>query len=106
MTAVLSRIRRLIALAANESAAVPEARTAAHIAARLIQGHRIELHDPTDLGTRGVVTPRSAASTVPSKIIKSRYDGLCNRCGHHYGVGESVAWTKGRGAAHVKCADV
>lgn len=96
MTPVLAKIQRLIALAANDSAAVPEARTAAHVAARLILGHRIELRDPAE----------QAANAVPTKVIRSRYAGRCNRCGGDYKVGETVVWTKGRGAAHTKCADV
>ena len=96
MTPVLAKIQRLIALAANDSAAAPEARTAAHVAARLIHGHRIELHDPAERVT----------NAVPTKVIKSRYAGRCNRCGGHYEAGEVVAWTKGRGAAHAKCIDV
>ena len=95
MTAILSKIQRLIALAANESAGAAEARTAAHIAARLIQGYRIELRDPNGANT----------STTPAKVIQSRYAGRCNRCGGDYAVGEFVAWTKGHGAAHTKCVD-
>jgi hypothetical protein len=96
VTPILAKIQRLIALAANDSAAAPEARTAAHVAARLIHGHRIELHDPAERAT----------NAVPAKVIESRYTGRCNRCGGEYQVGEFVAWTKGRGAAHTKCADV
>jgi hypothetical protein len=96
MTPVLAKIQRLIALAANDSAPAPEARTAAHVAARLIHGHRIELHDPAERATNAVRT----------KMINSRYAGRCNRCGGDYVVGEVVAWTKDRGAAHAKCVDV
>jgi len=96
MTRVVAKIQRLIALAANDSAEAAEARTAAHIAARLIHGYRIELRDPS----------QSETTAPPTKVIQSRYAGRCNRCGRNYQVGELVAWTKGRGAAHNKCADV
>lgn len=94
MSRVLAKIQRLIALAANDSAEVAEARTAAHIAARLIHAHRIELHDPVE-------QPLPAR---PTRIIRSRYVGRCSRCGRVYEVGDLVAWTRGLGAAHEKCA--
>lgn len=95
MSDVLSKIRHLIALAASGSAEAAEARTAAHIAVRLIQGHRIELRDPLE--------NRSGASTT--RVIRARYAGRCIRCGRVYPVGSFVVWTKGRGAVHTNCTE-
>jgi hypothetical protein len=93
---VLTRIHQLITLAANESAESAEARTAAHVAARLIHRHGIELRQP---GAGEV-----AAS--PTRVIRSRYSGRCTHCGGRYDVGDAVAWTRGLGAAHVRCCDL
>lgn len=95
MSNVLSKIRQLMALAASDSAEAAEARTAAHIAVRLIHGHRIELRDPSDEG--------SAPTTT--RVIRARYRGRCTRCGRDYAAGNFVAWTKGRGAMHTNCTE-
>ncbi|HVY26137.1 MAG TPA: DUF2786 domain-containing protein [Polyangiaceae bacterium] len=95
MQGVLVKIQRLIAIATHENAQAEEARTAAHIAARLIQGHGIELQDPAERPSGG----------AQAKTIRSRYIGRCTLCGGAYQVGELVKWTKGRGSAHATCFD-
>lgn len=94
MTSVLARIQHLLALATNDKAEREEARTAAHIAARLIRGHGIALQESRATST----------GPTPARTIRSRYVGHCTVCGNQYRVGDLVSWAKGRGSAHASCA--
>lgn len=91
MSAALSRIQHLIALAESRGVEDAEARTAARIAVKLIHAHGIEMRDPSE------------SASPPPRMIHSRYAGRCNKCGASYQQGELVAWTKGCGAAHPGC---
>lgn len=106
MNDILARVRALLARAA--SPAEEEARTCAHIAARLIREHGIELSLPRSSAappTAWPAAPPRGADAVPRRrTISARFAGYCRLCGAHYRVGELVSWARGLGAVHVPCA--
>jgi hypothetical protein len=119
MTATFERVRSLISRALHPGTPVEEARTSAVIACRLLAEHGPLRPDtqPVDLESiereafdRGYMegaadAKRMASPPVPKRhVIASKYAGRCQSCGGAYRIGESIAWAKGEGAVHVRCA--
>ena len=109
MSAPVTKIEQLLALAVDPAASAEEARTAALIAARMIRSSGLQLAAPG-------ATPVSTPSAPPAPEWKrnerppggyrlsSKFGGWCRQCGRRYDVGDAIWWAPGvRGAVHYAC---
>lgn len=121
MSAVLERVKKLLALATSPNE--HEARTAALLAAKLIREHGLELVDrrstarKTPPATRRATPPEKrtrkssaggrtrAAAEAPSRIT-SPLGGDCWHCSKRYRAGSEIYWFDARGGMHPECFDV
>jgi hypothetical protein len=113
MSAILERVRKLLALAASSNP--NEARNAAVLAARLIREHGLEVVERPTRRTPAATrrpTPKERARPssgssrrvvdAPTKI-KSPLGGDCAHCGRRYRAGTEVHWSDAVGGIHEAC---
>jgi hypothetical protein len=108
MASVVDRVHKLLALATSTN--THEARNAAHLAAKLIREHDLEIRE-REAGTRKK-TPRpkrpsskkNARIEIPP-VIESPLGGDCVVCGKRYRAGTAIHWSDADGGIHTSCID-
>lgn len=87
MRDVMNRVQKLLAM--STSPVEEEARTAAHMACKLIIEH-------------GLLKPAqsTAADNTRPRRFPSGYSGVCKHCGEPYAAGEYILWKRGHGTTH------
>jgi hypothetical protein len=129
----VQRVKDLVRLAVDPAAADNEARSAALTACRLVATHGLIITSPLLTAPTCAEPPRPWASTNaapgnwssssstgssssysrgPSasrgderpRTIRVRFDSVCRVCGIGIPIGSLAQWTRGRGVAHVHCA--
>ena len=109
----LAKIRALLARATHETTPPEEARTSAHLAAKLIVSHGFSVigivshsngyEKPPPTSAQEVKRSRSAAGMKNYAVFTSKYRGRCVSCGAPYAIGDRIAWRRGEGTTHYTC---
>ena len=105
----LAKIRALLARATHETTPPEEARTSAHLAARLIVSHGFSIGAASH--SNGYAQPppppspeerpkRSSSREKNYAVFSSKYRGRCVSCGSPYAIGDRIAWRRGEGTTH------
>ena len=109
MSAPVTKIEQLLALAVDPAASAEEARTAALIAARMIRSSGLQLAAP---GATPVSTPSAPPAPEWKRnerppgayLFPSKFGGWCTQCGGRFQVGWRIWWVPSRrGAIHFAC---
>ena len=106
----LAKIRALLARATHETTPAEEARTSAHLAARLIVSHGFKIglsngHAPPPPPPPEEPRPRARSSGGMKNyaVFTNKYRGRCVSCGAPYAIGDRIAWRRGEGTTHYTC---
>lgn len=118
---ILNRVAALLARAGHPATPDEEARTSAHIAARLIREHRLivvtavspsertrqqgqqsERPRPQRDGSRGG-SWRAQPQAEPWKVYRASRPGICQACRRSFDFGARISWRNDIGPVHVGC---
>ena len=105
MSAEMTKVRQLIALATDPGAAAEEARTAAFLAVKLIRKHSLLDTDPPPPPPPPPSRPTSPSRDEKARPVKihAKFPGTCRGCGRAFDAGDRVWWLKGVGSRHMGC---
>ena len=108
----LAKIRALLARATHETTPAEEARTSAHLAARLIVSHGFSVGAADHSNGHAKAPPpppeekpraRSSSREKNYAVFSSKYRGRCVSCAMPYAIGDRIAWRRGEGTTHYTC---